>query len=40
MGAQIEWLTRGKALRKFLVAPFRKRDIISEVEAQGKLVVR
>lgn len=39
-GAKIEWLTRGKALRKFLMAPFTKRDLISEIEAQDKLVVR
>ena len=39
-GVKIEWLTRGKALRKFLMAPFRKRDIISPIEAQGRAVVR
>ncbi len=39
-GARIEWLTRGKALQKFLVAPFHKRDLISEIEAQGDIVVR
>jgi NAD(P)-dependent dehydrogenase (short-subunit alcohol dehydrogenase family) len=39
-GAQIEWLTRGKALRKFLLAPFTKRDIIGEFEARGDVVVR
>ena len=39
-GAQIEWLTRGKALRKFLTAAFNKRDLISELEAKGDMVVR
>jgi NAD(P)-dependent dehydrogenase (short-subunit alcohol dehydrogenase family) len=39
-GAQIEWLTRGKALRKFLTAAFNKRDLISEIEAKGDIVVR
>jgi NAD(P)-dependent dehydrogenase (short-subunit alcohol dehydrogenase family) len=39
-GARIAWLTRGKALRRFLTAPFIKRDLISELEARGDLVVR
>lgn len=39
-GARIEWLTRGKALRRFLMAPFVKRDLISEIERQGNITVR
>jgi NAD(P)-dependent dehydrogenase (short-subunit alcohol dehydrogenase family) len=39
-GAQIEWLTRGRALRRFLAAPFVRRDLISELEARGDPVVR
>lgn len=39
-GARIAWLTRGKAFRRFMAAPFRKRDLISEFEARGDLVVR
>jgi len=39
-GAQIEWLTRGKAMRRFLSAPFVKRDLISEIENQGNIKVR
>jgi NAD(P)-dependent dehydrogenase (short-subunit alcohol dehydrogenase family) len=39
-GAKIAWLTRGKALRRFLSAPFNKRDLISELEARDDLVVR
>ena len=35
-GAKIEWLTRGKALRKFLMALFRKRDIISPTRGPGR----
>lgn len=39
-GARIEWLTRGKAMRRFLLAPFRKRDLIADLEARGDVVVR
>jgi NAD(P)-dependent dehydrogenase (short-subunit alcohol dehydrogenase family) len=39
-GAVIEWLTRGKALRRFLAAPFVKRDLMSELEARENVVVR
>jgi NAD(P)-dependent dehydrogenase (short-subunit alcohol dehydrogenase family) len=39
-GATIEWLTRGKALRRFLAAPFTRRDLISELEERDNLVVR
>ncbi len=39
-GATIEWLTRGKALRRFLMAPFTRRDLISELESRGDVVVR
>jgi NAD(P)-dependent dehydrogenase (short-subunit alcohol dehydrogenase family) len=39
-GATIEWLTRGKAFRRFLTAAFNKRDLFSEIESKGKVVVR
>jgi short-subunit dehydrogenase len=39
-GATIEWLTRGKAFRRFLSAPFVKRDLLSELEARDNIVVR
>lgn len=39
-GGRIEWLTKGKAMQRFLMAPFVKRDLISEIEAKGKPVVR
>jgi len=39
-GAMIHWLTRGKALRRFLTAAFSKRDLISELEAERDVVVR
>lgn len=40
-GAKIAWLTRGKAIRRFLAAPFVKRNIVSEFEASHRdLVVR
>jgi hypothetical protein len=39
-GARIEWLTRGKAARRFLAAAFVKRDLISEFEAGRDVVVR
>lgn len=39
-GATIEWLTRGKALRRFLMAPFVRRDLMSELESRDSVVVR
>lgn len=39
-GANIAWLTRGKAALRFMTAPFNKRDIVSEFEQRGDLVVR
>jgi NAD(P)-dependent dehydrogenase (short-subunit alcohol dehydrogenase family) len=39
-GAVIEWLTRGKAARRFLSSLFVRRDLISELEARGDLKVR
>lgn len=39
-GARIEWLTRGKAAWRFLTAAFNKRDLISEIEARGNIIVR
>jgi NAD(P)-dependent dehydrogenase (short-subunit alcohol dehydrogenase family) len=39
-GATIEWLTRGKAFRRFLTAAFNKRDLFSEIEGRGKVIVR
>ncbi len=39
-GSRITWLTRGRALRKFLVAPLRKRDLMAAVEARSELIVR
>jgi NAD(P)-dependent dehydrogenase (short-subunit alcohol dehydrogenase family) len=39
-GAKIGWLTRGKALRRFLTAGFNKRDLIGEFESQRDVVVR
>lgn len=39
-GAKIAWLTTAKAMRRFVTAPFNKRDLISELEARGDLVVR
>lgn len=39
-GATVAWLTRGKAMRRFLAAPFVKRDIVSEFEATHDVVVR
>jgi NAD(P)-dependent dehydrogenase (short-subunit alcohol dehydrogenase family) len=39
-GAMINWLTRGKVLRRFLTAAFNKRDLISELEADHEVVVR
>jgi len=32
-GARIRWLTRGKILRRLLVAPFRKRDLFASIDA-------
>jgi len=29
-GAKISWLTTGKVLRRFLLAPFSRRDIVSK----------
>ena len=39
-GACIEWLTPRKAALRFATAPFRKRDIISPIEARTDLKVR
>lgn len=39
-GAMIAWLTRGKSLRRFLAAMFRKRDLMSDLEARPDRVVR
>lgn len=39
-GATVAWLTRGKAARRFLAAPFVKRDIVSAFEADRDVVVR
>lgn len=39
-GATIEWLTRGKAMRRFLMAPFTRRDLMSELESRSDVVVR
>ena len=39
-GACIEWLTPGKAALRFATAAFRKRDIISPLEARADLKVR
>ncbi len=39
-GAHIGWLTRGKVLRRFLAAPFSKRDLLADIEAKGQLNVR
>jgi NAD(P)-dependent dehydrogenase (short-subunit alcohol dehydrogenase family) len=39
-GGTVAWLTRGKAIRRFMAAPFVKRDIISEFEASHEVVVR
>jgi NAD(P)-dependent dehydrogenase (short-subunit alcohol dehydrogenase family) len=39
-GARIAWLTPAKAFRRFVTAPFNKRDLLSDIEARGDLVVR
>ncbi|MCC7257566.1 MAG: SDR family oxidoreductase [Gammaproteobacteria bacterium] len=39
-GASIEWLTRPRAFGRFLLAPFRRRDLISAIEARANVVVR
>jgi NAD(P)-dependent dehydrogenase (short-subunit alcohol dehydrogenase family) len=39
-GATIAWLTRGKAARRFLMAPFTRRDLMSELESRSDIVVR
>lgn len=38
-GATIAWLTRGKAMRRFMTAPFRKRDLFADIENR-EIVVR
>lgn len=39
-GGRVAWLTSGKAARRFATSWFRKRDIVSELEARENLVVR
>lgn len=39
-GARIAWLTRGKALRRFLSPGYRRRRLVEEFEARGEPVVR
>jgi NAD(P)-dependent dehydrogenase (short-subunit alcohol dehydrogenase family) len=39
-GAKIEWLTPGKAALRFATSMFRKRDLMSELEARPDQVVR
>jgi len=34
-GARIQWLSRGKAMGRFLTAPFTKRDLFEEDESVG-----
>lgn len=35
-GVRIQWLTRAKAMARFLAAPFRKRDLFGDAEADGR----
>jgi NAD(P)-dependent dehydrogenase (short-subunit alcohol dehydrogenase family) len=39
-GGRIAWLTPGKVIGRFLTARFRKRDVLSELEARPNLTVR
>jgi len=39
-GARIAWMTPGKAVGRFATSFFRKRDILSELEARTNLTVR
>lgn len=39
-GGKIAWLTPGKVLGRFLMSFFRKRDVLSELEARPNLTVR
>lgn len=39
-GAQIQWLTRGKAMKRFATAFFRKRTVVSDFEASSEVKVR
>ena len=39
-GGRIDWMTPAKAAGRFALAPFRKRDILAELEARPHLTVR